>query len=148
MKKLLLLSLLLLGCAPAFASELDQFFGDTHEVAGKHYEGFYGFDFIDYDHPKERIAIGSQIIAYRVLAIQPTLSYAPNASGNVVNIELIVPIRLNRLPIGGGRLLGDLIPKDEIGGWIDKISGGFYAGYNISKGGANFGWRAHFGNGK
>ena len=127
------------------ASEVDKLIADTKEVIGKHYEGAYQFDF-NGDVKKERLQIGTQVLGWRVLAIQPCLTYAPNASNNVVNVELMIPLRLNRFPIGNNRELRDLFPKGKIGGWVDKLSGGFYGKYNVSEGGARFGWRLAFGN--
>lgn len=142
-----LIAALVLFASPAFASEVTQFIQDTKEVVGKHYEGSYGFDF-NGDENKEKLAIGSQVVAYRFLAIQPLLTYAPNAADSKVNVELAFPLRLGRVPIGGGREIHDLFPDGKIGGWVDKIGGGFWGKVNLTSGGWRFGWRLGFGNGK
>lgn len=129
------------------ANELDKFLADTKEVIGKHYEGSYGFDFNGEDK-KEKLSIGSQVVAWRFLAIQPILSYAPNAADSKVSVELSFPLRLPRIPIGGDRDVKDLFPDSTVGGWVDKLGGGFWGKVNLTEGGWRFGWRMAFGNGR
>lgn len=145
MKLTVILAILVtMGYSVARASEVDQLIGDTKEVIGKHYEGAYQFDF-NGETKKELLSVGSQVVAWRFLAIQPTLSYAPNASNSVVDVELMFPLRLNKVPVALDKTLSDLFPKGKIGGWVDRLTGGFYTKVNLTQGGWRFGWRLAFG---
>lgn len=146
-KYLVAFGLLMSSCLPAMANESDKLVADTREVLGKSLEGFLTFDFIDSDRiPGSRVGLGTKVVAWRVLSIQPSVSYGPNVRDRDVYFELMFPIRLSRLPIGDSELRDFFPDSGAKRKWLEMLVDGFFVTQNISRGGTNVGWRMAIGN--
>ena len=110
---------------------MQQVKSDTEEVFGKNFKAQVIFDYVS---GTPRYGVATTVWAWRFLGLDPALTYAPTDANRKVEFEIVLPIRIKRIPLGHGLEVKDFLDQFLVGGWWDNLWYEPYLAQNLSTG--------------
>ena len=113
---------------------------DSKEVFGKEFSASYFYDFMENDAKRHKVGLSAPILAYRFITIDPAFIYTPDTANRIGEFGFAFPIRVGKIPIPGGRTIGDWIceradcPDGKNTDWIERLFIAPYLSHSLTSG--------------
>lgn len=117
----------------------EQLQSDTKKEFGKSWNAGHVFGAIG---AQNRFSAGTTLIAWKFVAVDGAITYSPIESNRKADFEFQFPIRIERIPIGNGLELRDVLRRrDLVNGWYDHLVIRLLPSYSPTSGLFGFGFR-------